>query len=399
MPGRSVVDEVVADQTVGHGLDGDRDPAVGARAVGERVGAPLADAVDVDADAEVLAGHVAGPVGAGADHDGGRVGGLGVDLLDASAQVGAGAQRGEEVEEVGREAAAWWRPRRHDRTVGRSRTQRSVAARGGGQERRHGTTLPEPVGEVLPGARESDPGYCSMRTNRDWGGPMSDRVVRRATQIRLRSCRAGTHRRTPRRDVVRLMRDDWPTSRTGRWWPSPRRCPATPGLAAADGRHGSARPCSSRSAASSPSPPARTPARADGPGARGRLPARPRRGPQRAEHGGPARGVPDRRARLVARPVADRGEAGVEAEQLSRFAELVFAYIDELSAASASPATPTSWRAPAGSGSATSTGSRGRCVTGAAADAVVGGRRARRLGAARRADAPCCCRSRRSRTP
>ena len=110
--GRGAVDEVVADQAVGHGLDGDRDAAVAARAVGERVGAPLAYAVDVDADAEVLAGHVAGPVGAGADHDGGGVGGLGVDRLDAAAQVGAGAQRGEEVEEVGREVAAWWRPRR-----------------------------------------------------------------------------------------------------------------------------------------------------------------------------------------------------------------------------------------------------------------------------------------------
>ncbi len=101
VPGTELVDEVVADQAVGHGLDGDRDAAVGARAVGQRVGAPLADAVDVDADAEVLAGHVTGPVGAGADHDRRRVGGLGVDLLDPAAQVGAGAQRREEVEEVG----------------------------------------------------------------------------------------------------------------------------------------------------------------------------------------------------------------------------------------------------------------------------------------------------------
>ena len=99
--GAGLVDEVVADQAVGHGLDRDRDPAVGAGAVGQRVGAPLADAVDVDADAEVLAGHVAGPVGAGTDDDGGGVGGLGVDLLDPAAQVGAGAQRGEEVEVVG----------------------------------------------------------------------------------------------------------------------------------------------------------------------------------------------------------------------------------------------------------------------------------------------------------
>jgi hypothetical protein len=58
------VDEVVAHQAVGDGLDGDGDAAVAARAVGERVGPPLAYAVDVDADAEVLAGDVAGPVGA-----------------------------------------------------------------------------------------------------------------------------------------------------------------------------------------------------------------------------------------------------------------------------------------------------------------------------------------------
>ena len=100
--GAGAVDEVVADQPVGDGLDRDRDPAVGPRAVGQRVGAPLADAVDVDADPEVLARDVAGPVGAGPDHQRGRVAGLGDHLLDPAAQVGPGAQRGEEVEEVGR---------------------------------------------------------------------------------------------------------------------------------------------------------------------------------------------------------------------------------------------------------------------------------------------------------
>ena len=101
--GPRLADEVGADEPVRHGLDGDGDVAVGARAVGQRVGAPLADAVDVDPDADVLARHVAGPVGAGADDDGGGVGGLGVDRHDASAQVGAGAQRVEEVEVVRRQ--------------------------------------------------------------------------------------------------------------------------------------------------------------------------------------------------------------------------------------------------------------------------------------------------------
>ena len=46
-------------------------------------------------------GHVAGPVGAGLDQQGRGVGGLGVDRDDAAAELGALAQRGEEVEEVG----------------------------------------------------------------------------------------------------------------------------------------------------------------------------------------------------------------------------------------------------------------------------------------------------------
>ena len=104
--GLAVVHEVVADQAVGDGLDGDRDQPVGARAVGQGVGAPLADAVDVDADAEVLAGHVAGPVGAGLDQQRRGVGGLGVDRDDPAAQLGALAQRREEVEEVGRDEGA-----------------------------------------------------------------------------------------------------------------------------------------------------------------------------------------------------------------------------------------------------------------------------------------------------
>ena len=94
--------QVGADQAVGHGLDGDRDQAVAARTVGQGVGAPLADAVDVDADAEVLARHVAGPVGARLDHQRRGVLGLRGHRDDPAAQVGARPQRGEEVEEVGR---------------------------------------------------------------------------------------------------------------------------------------------------------------------------------------------------------------------------------------------------------------------------------------------------------
>ena len=123
----------------------------------------------------------------------------------------------------------------------------------------------------------------------------------------------------------------------------------------------SATPCSSPSAASSPSPPARTctpmaPA-LEGAYQLGRGEARSGRSDR-----GPARGLPDRRPRRRGATCPSVAvDAGVDAEQLGRFAELVFAYIDELSAASASPATPTSSRAPAGSGSATSSVSRARC--------------------------------------
>ena len=82
-------------------------------------------------------------------------------------------------------------------------------------------------------------------------------------------------------------------------------------------------------------PPRRRPPDADRARGRGRLPARPRRGPQRPDaprrcsrRTGSARGSPGARC---PRP---RSRAGVDAETLVAFAELVFAYIDELSAAS-----------------------------------------------------------------
>ena len=68
---------------------------------GQRVGPPLADTVDVDTDADVLAGHVATPAAARLDHQGDGVAGLGVDRDDAAAQGGAGAQGVDDVEVVG----------------------------------------------------------------------------------------------------------------------------------------------------------------------------------------------------------------------------------------------------------------------------------------------------------
>ena len=78
VPGAGPLDQVVADLAVGDRLDGDRDAAVGARAGGQRVGAPLAHAVDVDADPDVLAGDVAGPAAPGPDQRVAASRGLGV---------------------------------------------------------------------------------------------------------------------------------------------------------------------------------------------------------------------------------------------------------------------------------------------------------------------------------
>ena len=73
-PGRERADDVVADLAVRDGLDGDRQQAVGRLAHrGERVGAPVADAVHVDADPDVLAGAVPAPGAAGSDPHGGGV--------------------------------------------------------------------------------------------------------------------------------------------------------------------------------------------------------------------------------------------------------------------------------------------------------------------------------------
>ena len=79
---------------------------MGVDGVGEGVGAPLADAVDVDADPDVLAGDVPAPALAGADRRRHGVVAFRGDRDDAAAQVGARAQRVEEIEIVGRHERA-----------------------------------------------------------------------------------------------------------------------------------------------------------------------------------------------------------------------------------------------------------------------------------------------------
>ena len=98
----------------------------------------------------------------------------------------------------------------------------------------------------------------------------------------------------------------WPSRRSRR---SSTRSRATPARSPGRWARTSGPPCSSRSAGSSrwrraAAAPTPDPGRAGG---RGRLPARPRRGPQRPIRRRAARGVPDRRPGLLARDVGHRG--------------------------------------------------------------------------------------------
>lgn len=102
-PNYCLPDDVVAHLPAGHGFDCDRDAAVGTRAVRQRVRAPQADPVNVDPDTDVLAGHVACPGLPRADDHGCRVGRLRIDVHDPPTQLGAGPQRVEQVEVVGRD--------------------------------------------------------------------------------------------------------------------------------------------------------------------------------------------------------------------------------------------------------------------------------------------------------
>jgi hypothetical protein len=93
-------DEVVAHLSVRDGLDGDGDGVVGGLG-GQRVRPPLADSVDVDPDAHVLARGVASPSTAWLDDHADGVARLGMEGDDAAAEVGTGAERVDDVEVVG----------------------------------------------------------------------------------------------------------------------------------------------------------------------------------------------------------------------------------------------------------------------------------------------------------
>jgi hypothetical protein len=89
------VHKVVGDMT--GGLHRDLNSAGSA---GDRIAAPVPDAVDVDADPEPLAGAVPWPAGSRLDHKGGRLGGLPPDLGDPAAELGGRPERVDQSEIV-----------------------------------------------------------------------------------------------------------------------------------------------------------------------------------------------------------------------------------------------------------------------------------------------------------
>ena len=117
--------------------------------------------------------------------------------------------------------------------------------------------------------------------------------------------------------------------------------------------------------------PRRRPAHPDRAGRRGRLPARPRRGPQRPHDRRAARGVPHRRPGLVAGDVDDRGPQRPRRPRCWPTSPSWSSPTSTSCRRPASPATPTRPRPPAGSGSGCSSGSPHLLLDGAPADEVA----------------------------
>ena len=98
--------EVGGQETLRHGLDGDRDSARTAvpRGRRQRIRPPSPAAVDKQADPDVLPGLVVeAEAPSGSDHQSRRVTGLGADLDDPAAKFARGPQRIDELEIVVRQ--------------------------------------------------------------------------------------------------------------------------------------------------------------------------------------------------------------------------------------------------------------------------------------------------------
>ena len=343
------------------------------RAGGQRVGAPQADAVDVDADPDVLARARGRPSPRpGRMHDRGGVAGLGVDRHDAAAQVGAGAQRVEEVEVVGRAAAAWWRA-----SASRSTRSRSAAARPGRGRVRNGCrsyirACPAQEAKYLYLRRESS-GQILFAANKDDGAVTATRrAAGRSNSPRRRSRRCGRElpvvaERTVAAIIVEVpsyadaFAGDMGQNIRDAVRAGARRLPR-----AGDGGRGAD---------------AGTPIRA---GAGGRLPARPRRGAQRPLDGRAAGGLPGRRPGLLAAHERHaRSPAGLDAEHAGPVRRAGLRLHRPALRGQRRRAQPTSWRPPAGSASATWSGWPALLLAGRPRRRLAAGRRSGPTGSRR----------------
>ena len=104
MPAARMADEVLGHQSARDALDGDRDATVAPpRHRRERIGAPVPNTVDVDADANVLARHMRGPAAARPQPQRHAVARLGHHGFDAAARLARRPERVQLAEEVVRE--------------------------------------------------------------------------------------------------------------------------------------------------------------------------------------------------------------------------------------------------------------------------------------------------------
>ena len=296
----------------------------------------------------------------------------------------------EEVHEVGRQVGRGGRLGDADEVVAQSTAL--GRCRGGRLESRgHGIQSPRCGPFFLLCARESGLDSCSSRTKQTSGVPMVTRPVRPTTQIqtivgldpKVAAAAAVPPRRGRRQRGADHHRRGAQLCRR---------------VERADGRGDPQRGAAGARRLPHPRHPAGR-RRPEGAGHRGRLPARSRRGPQRSYGRGAARGLPHRRPRLVARH-GRRGRGGRGRRRASwpevRRAGLRLhrravgglgrrAHRRAREQRAGPPAQPRAARAGAAHRRAGRRGQRRG--------------RARRLGAARRADRASCCPSRRSRTP
>src|SRR3954471_12007056 len=206
-PGLRLAHEPGRDDALLDELGGDADEPVGAAGVrGQRVGAPVVHAVDHEADAQILAGLVAGPLPAGLDEDRHRVVGLALHALDASPELLGRPQRVDELEVVVGQQRCEQRAHRAQRTALQRRDSGSGAALSHQLSRRRRArgwdrsvdenecqtyVLSGPAKGVAWGAAWSrSPPRCDARASATWSAP-------RGPCSTSAACRTPRSRRSP----------------------------------------------------------------------------------------------------------------------------------------------------------------------------------------------------------